>query len=284
MDDQSKIEQVLIEELDSLRKRISELERSESEHKQVEEDLHESEEKYRNILENIEDGYFEVDRAGDFTFFNPSLCRILGYTREEMLGMNYRVLMDAENAKEVFRVFNEGYVTGIPTKGFEWETIRKDGARTYTEVSVSLIVRPGEKPTRFRGIVRDITERKRIEEKLRESEEKYRLLIGNANEAIFVAQDGKLVFLNPMTSQIIGYSPEELMERSFIDFIHPDDRNLVAENHLKRLKGEDFQSRYAFRCIFRDGGIRWVEIGAVRIDWAGRPATLNFVIDITERK
>jgi diguanylate cyclase (GGDEF)-like protein/PAS domain S-box-containing protein len=176
MDDQSKIEQVLIEELDSLRKRISELERSESEHKQVEEDLHESEEKYRNILENIEDGYFEVDRAGDFTFFNPSLCHILGYPREEMSGMNYRVLMDAENAKEVFRVFNEVYVTGIPTKGFEWETIRKDGTRTYTEVSVSLIVRPGEKPTRFRGIVRDITERKQAEEALRDSENRYREL------------------------------------------------------------------------------------------------------------
>lgn len=156
MNDESKINQVLIKELASLRQRISELE----------EELRESEEKYRNILENIEDCYFEVDRAGDFTFFNPSLCRILGYTREEMLGMNYRVLMDAENAKKVLRVFNEVYVTGIPTKGVEWEVIRKDGARMYIEVSISLIVRLGEKPTRFRGIGRDITEHKRMEEKL----------------------------------------------------------------------------------------------------------------------
>ena len=152
MNDEFKINQLLIQEVDSLRQRISELE----------EELRESEEKYRNILENIEDGYFEVDLAGDFTFFNPSLCRILGYTREEMPGMNYRVLMDAENAKKVFRAFNEVYVTGIPTKGFEWEVIRKDGARMYIEVLISLIVRPGEKPTRFRGIARDITERKRI--------------------------------------------------------------------------------------------------------------------------
>jgi PAS domain S-box-containing protein len=154
MNDESKINQVLIQELASLRERISELE----------EGLRESEEKYRNILENIEDCYFEVDRAGDFTFFNPSLCRIIGYTREEMLGMNYRVLMDAENSNKVLRVFNEVYVTGIPMKGVEWEVIRKDGARMYIEVSISLIVRPGEKPTRFRGIGRDITERKRMEE------------------------------------------------------------------------------------------------------------------------
>jgi len=154
MNDESEINQILIQELAFLRERISELE----------EELRESEEKYRNILENIEDVYFEVDRAGDFTFFNPSLCRILGYTTEEMLGMNYRVLMDAENANKVLEVFNEVYTTGIPTRGFEWEVIRKDGARMYIEALISLIVRPGEKPTRFRGIARDITERKRMEE------------------------------------------------------------------------------------------------------------------------
>jgi PAS domain S-box-containing protein len=70
--------------------------------------------------------------------------------------------MDAENAKEVLKVFNEVYVTGIPMKGLEWEVIKKDGTRKYIEVSVSLIVKPGEKPTRFRGIARDITERKQM--------------------------------------------------------------------------------------------------------------------------
>ena len=156
MDDQSKTKQELIQELASLRQRIPELE----------EELRESEEAYRNILENVEDGYFEVDRNGDFTFFNPSFCRILGYPKEEMMGMNYRVLMDAENAEKVFQAFNEIYVIGIPVRGFEWEVIRKDGARMYIEVLISLIASPGEKPTRFRGIGRDITERKRMEKQL----------------------------------------------------------------------------------------------------------------------
>jgi len=156
MKDQSKTKQVLIQELASLRERISDLE----------EQLRESDEAYRNILENIEDCYFEVDLAGDFTFFNPSLCRILGYPKEEMSGMNYKVFMDAENANKVFRAFSEVYLTGIPARGFEWEVIRKDGARMYIEVLISLIARPGEKPTRFRGIGREITERKRMEEKL----------------------------------------------------------------------------------------------------------------------
>lgn len=128
------------------------------------------------------------------------------------------------------------------------------------------------------------TGRERLKEKLRESEERYRSLVENANEAIFVAQDWKLVFLNPMTSQMIGYSPEELMAKPFVDFIHPDDRSMLVEYYFKRLKGDDFQSRYPFRCITKDGRIRWVEISVVRIDWAGSPAALNFVTDITDRK
>jgi signal transduction histidine kinase len=81
-----------------------------------------------------------------------------------MPSMNNRVYMDAENAKKIFQSFNKVYLTGIPQKGFEWETIRKDGARVYMEVSVSLIARPGEKPIGFCGVARDITERKKAEE------------------------------------------------------------------------------------------------------------------------
>jgi HD-GYP domain-containing protein (c-di-GMP phosphodiesterase class II) len=95
-----------------------------------------------------------------------------------MSGMNNRVFMDAENAKKIFRAFNEVYVTGIPQKGYEWETIRKDGARTYIEVSVSLIAMPGEKPTGFCGIARDITNRKKAEENLKETLESLRKAVG----------------------------------------------------------------------------------------------------------
>jgi len=137
------------------------------EKREAEEALRESEEKYRTILENIEDGYFEVDIAGNFTFFNDSLCRIIGYPRDEMMGMNNRDYMDKENAKKVFQAFNRVYTTGKPTKGFGWEIIRKDGTRRFVEASASLIRDPEGEPIGFRGIVRDITERKRAEEALR---------------------------------------------------------------------------------------------------------------------
>jgi two-component system cell cycle sensor histidine kinase/response regulator CckA len=135
-----------------------------TEHKRAEDTLRESEEKYRTILENIEDGYFEVDIGGNLTFFNDSLCRMLGYSKDEMKGMNNRKYTDQENAKKLYETFNKVYRTGEPIKGFGWEVVAKDGTKLFGEVSVSLIKDSKGKPVGFRGIARDITERRRAEE------------------------------------------------------------------------------------------------------------------------
>jgi len=136
--------------------------------KQAEEQLRNSEERYRNIIENIEDGYFEVDLKGNMIFANPSALRILGYDKEELNGVNYRRYMDEENARKVFTTFNSVFRTGMPARAFDWELIKRKGERIFVETSVSL-VRDGEgKPTGFRGIMRDITERKRLEAEIRE--------------------------------------------------------------------------------------------------------------------
>jgi PAS domain S-box-containing protein len=134
-----------------------------TERKQAEESLLKSEEKYRTILENIQEGYFEVDLTGNFTFFNDSMCRILGYSQEEMMGMNNRQFTDKEHSKILFQVFNKVYNTGKPTEGLDWQIIRKDGTKRYIEVSVSLQINSSGKPIGFRGIARDITERKMME-------------------------------------------------------------------------------------------------------------------------
>ncbi|MBN1365058.1 MAG: PAS domain S-box protein [Syntrophaceae bacterium] len=134
--------------------------------KQAEKALQRSEEKYRNILENIQEGYFEVDLAGNFTFFNDALCRITACPREELLGMNYSQFSNEENTKEVFEVFNKVYTTEEPTKGFDWKIIRKDGTEGYVAASASLLKDSSGKPTGFRGIIRDITERKKMEQDL----------------------------------------------------------------------------------------------------------------------
>jgi PAS domain S-box-containing protein len=145
-------------------------------------------------------------------------------------------------------------------------------------------VETDETGTWVHGTLHDITEHKRTEQALRKSEEQYRLIIDNASEGIFVAQDGILRFLNPGVEAIWGYSREELLSLSFLDFIHPEDRDVVTATHFNRLQSRGGLKRTSFRIITKDGSIKWAEISDVLIEWEGKPATLNFATDITERK
>ena len=134
-------------------------------------------------------------------------------------------------------------------------------------------------------LTEEIADRKRIEKALRESEEKYHLLIDTANESVFVLQDGLLKFVNHMTFGLLGGdSEQELIDRPFPQFIHPDDRSMVVENYRRRIATRAASPRYAFRVVTHDGIIKWVEIDADVIEWQGKPATLNFLTEITERK
>jgi PAS domain S-box-containing protein len=130
----------------------------------------------------------------------------------------------------------------------------------------------------------EILERKRSAEALRESEEKYRQLVENASEAIVVAQDGMLRFANSRATELSGYSPEELKSTPFIQIVHPEDRDEVRKDYLKRINNEASPARYTFRAMHKDSSVRWVEISAVRISWEGAPATLNFLSDITDKR
>jgi len=123
-----------------------------------------------------------------------------------------------------------------------------------------------------------------FQNELQTSEKKYRVLVENANEAIIVTQDGLLKYVNPKAVEITGYSKEELTSRPFVEFIPPDDQQMVVERYLKRLRGEERPPSYSFRLIDKGGNIIWVEINAVLITWEDQPATLNFLSDITERK
>ena len=130
----------------------------------VEEDLRESEEKYRTILNSIQEGYYEVDLKGDMMFCNDSLCGIIGYSREELIGMNNRRYMPAEASKRVYETFLRVYNTGEAAKAFDWEVITKDGTKKIVEASVTLIRDGKGTASGFRGVVRDITDRKKAEE------------------------------------------------------------------------------------------------------------------------
>ena len=216
-----------------------------NERKLAEEALWESEEKYRTILESMEEGYYEVDLVGNFIFFNDAMCKIRGYSREELMGMSNREYMTEETAKEVFKAFSNVYTTGKPAKNLEWETIRKDGTKGYVETSASLIKDSKGKPIGFRGVVRDISEKHRLEAQLQQAHkmESIGTLAGgiahNFNNLLMGIQGNASIMLldidssNPrhknlknieklvengakLTSQLIGYAREGKYEVDLI--------------------------------------------------------------------
>jgi len=130
-------------------------------------------------------------------------------------------------------------------------------------------------------IITKSIETKQAEEALRESEEKYRLLVENANDAIFIIQDQKVKFPNPKAIAMGRNLAVDLERVPFLNYIHPEDRQMVIERHSKRLKGEKVPDTYYFRLMNRDGEELWAELNAVLITWEGKPATLNFLRDIT---
>ncbi|MEE4599828.1 MAG: response regulator [Desulfobacteraceae bacterium] len=130
--------------------------------------LRESEEKFRNIIETAPDGYYEVDMDGNFTFFNDSMCKILGYSRDELATMNQSKSMDEINASNLTNIFNKVLETRLPTKSVDWVLTNKDGSKRFVESSVSLISDPKGEPIGFGVFVRDATQRQRAEALYRE--------------------------------------------------------------------------------------------------------------------
>ncbi len=259
-----------------------------TENKRAEEELRLNEEKYRSVLKDIQEGYFEVDLSGNFTFFNDSLCRYFDCSREELMGMNYRQYTDNEHSKKLFQAFNKVYNSGEPIEGFNWQVIRKDGTKRYIEASVSLRKDSSGKPTGFRGIARDVTERKIAEEELRKSDEKYLNIFENAVEGIYQSTiEGRFITANAALARMTGYdSPEELIE-SIKDmgtqlYVHPEDRKRFLE--IRDTKGfvDDFEVEF----YKKDGNTFWGVINARTVkDEKGEILYFEgFIEDITIRK
>lgn len=165
--------------------------------RKAEDNLRRSEEQYRTILETIADGYHETDLQGNLTLVNDSLCRIMGYPREELVGLSYRSIMDESNAKVIFAAYNEVYRTGKPNPGFSYQIIRKDGTRRDATVSIALMRDATGKACGFRGSFRDVTEQKLLEEQLRQAAKM---------EAIGSLAGGIAHDFNNLLTAMMGYS------------------------------------------------------------------------------
>lgn len=212
---------------------------------------------------------------------NEGFSRITGYKKPEIIGKTpaeINLLNSLVDRLTVDRLIQDyGYCENV-----ELFVRRKNGEQFTGLLSAKRISLMGT--PHVISIMRDISARKRAEEALRVSEEQHRLLVETAQEGIVVIQEGRIVYFNPMLSLVSGYQSHDLLNRAFIDVIFPEDRELVFANYQKRLNGEAIDGHYQFRIINKNNEIRWIEISGARLEWQGKPATLNFLNDITEKK
>lgn len=273
--DNNKTKQELLKEMTLLRRRIEELETGRTGEK-------ERAQQYLDIAGGM---FVAIDNKGRVTMVNHRACEVLGYNENEIVGKDWFETFIPEHCREevreVARKMLAGYIDEV--EYYENPVLTASGEERLIEWHNTYISNEDGHIVGHLSSGKDITLARQAETALRDSEEKYRQLVENANEGIFVAQDWQIKFPNPKIAEILEYPREELDGKPFADLLHPDDRAMVAERYRRRLKGEVVDEVYRIRAICKSGEVKWAEIKPVRIEWEGRPATLSFLSDITAR-
>ncbi|HET6420065.1 MAG TPA: PAS domain S-box protein, partial [Geobacteraceae bacterium] len=231
-------------------------------------------------IDNSADYAFWMTEGGHLFYVNDAACRALGYSREELLRMSIPDI-DPDFPPEVFAE--------------HWRKLRERGSvahesfhrsrdsRVYpVEIHDNFVVFDGKEYNC--AFMSDISERKRAEESLRESEEKFRVLAETAPAGVCLYQGERIVYVNPATTRLFGYTEEECLQMRFWDWVHEDSREMARERGLARQRGESVPSRYECRHVGKDGRDLWICVSAGRIDYGGKPACIVTFFDMTDRK
>jgi PAS domain S-box-containing protein len=240
----------------------------------------------RLLIDTANDAVVSIDESSRIVDWNRTAETMFGWSRDEAVG---RVLTDLivpvqhrEAHHRGLARFLQDRTGGILNRRVETTALARDGREFDVELSVWPI-EAGDGGFTFSAFIRDISRRKRNEQTLRATQEKYRQVVENAYEGIVVTQDGKLKFANPRALELTRRTADEALRTPFIEMVHPDDRARVYGNYLRRMRGEAVEPNYVFRAVTPGGEVVWLQISAVAIEWEGRPATLNFLTDVTER-
>ncbi len=255
-----------------------------TERKQAKEALRESERQYRSLVETIQEGMCIVDTNENIIFANPWFSNILGYSQEEIIGMNLRELISSE---EELQKILQGSAKRKNRVSSQYETVmrRKDGELRNIRVSATPWINDKKEFQGTIGMVMDITEQKRAAEALRLSEEKYRTLIDNIQDGVFIIQDAEMKFTNEAFARMVGYTVEEIIGMDFRELIAPEDSEMVADRYHRRQAGEDIPREYEFCMLHKDRVTRViVNMNVGVINYRGKIASMGTMKDITERK
>jgi PAS domain S-box-containing protein len=235
------------------------------------------------LVQAIPDVVYFKDAEGRNQVVNRAFQQLVGLKQSEIIGKTDEALLPKDFADACRKSNEEVLKLGRTLRTEESIASRKGKTIFFDTVRKPLRDKGGE-IVGLVGVSRDITQRKQAEEAALEAERKYRLVVDNANDAVFIVQDGFITFANPVTTSITGYSSKYLSKTAFAEFVAPEDRDMVIDRHTKRLQGKDVPSTYSFRIIDKAGRHMWVEVNAVVIKWDGQPSVLCFLRDITPQK
>jgi len=243
--------------------------------------LRESENKFRAVAETTSGGIF-IRQGSLFRYVNPAAERLTGYSRTELLAMDHTGIVHPD-FRPLLQERSEARLRGNPVPSrYEAKLLSKDGQERWAELTATVVEfdgAPAVLTTTF-----DITDRKRAEKELAESEAKFRAVAETAAAAIYIHDGSKFLFVNRTAEVISGYNREELLAQQPFDLVHPDHRQMTLERAQARQRGEAVPSRYDFKILTKSGETRWLDFSASVVRFEGRSAVLSMAFDITERK
>ena len=232
--------------------------------------------RFQTIFNSMKEVYFEVDLKGDMIYFNPALCTLLGYTPEELMGMNNRQYAPPDTARRMYQIFNRIYQTGEPAEIRDYKILNKSGEVRTLELSAYLMTDEAGHPEGFCGIGRDVTARIEAETKLLESEDRFRQLNEFSFSGIFIHQEGIVRECNAELCRMTGYDRDEIIGRDGIRLCVPEFRNQV----IKKIQADDEQA-YEIAILRKNGDRLPVEIHARNVVYHGSRARVVELRDIS---
>ncbi|HEY41051.1 MAG TPA: PAS domain S-box protein [Dehalococcoidia bacterium] len=254
-----------------------------SERRQAEEALKESEQKYRALFESELDGVVVLNEVMKVLLANKAAADMFGFDSvEELLKINLFDYVAPEEREQILELRTKALSADYAPSPGEYRCLKKSGEEIWVSAILKVIEYQGE----MAGLAsfRDVTEHKKIEEALRESEEKFRSLTEKSVVGTYVIQDLKMAYVNPSLARTLGYEPEEIIgNMTPADFIHPDDIGIAMERLGERFEGKVEDRNTTYRVIKKDGSIIHIEVYTMLIDYQGRPAVMGTMIDITDR-
>lgn len=243
--------------------------------------LSENNESYLSMIENSRDGIC-ITQNNHFTCVNKSFCELLGYTSDELTGsLASDLLLDWDRERVIDLLQKQ--MAGESLQGIEYTSLlHKNGKLVDIEFTATSIVYFGTTASCIS--VRDITERKRMQEQLEQSEQKYRNLVEKAQDGIIITQFGKFKYVNLAFCNMVEYSAKELIERNFLDVVADEEKQRLQEFHRLRMSGDTHQMIYETRGISKSGRSIYFEINTSYIDYEGHPATFIILRDHTGQR